>query len=358
MYRSTTLAIVILASCTTPEREASSLALQYASLDLGDVQGSRALACSDEKAAKSETDMTASLETAKSVLGAKWDEMVARQKSAQHIVIKTTMNADNKSSDVEILTKETPDGGETVNEEPTTIKVRKEGDRWCVVTGWAEDKRLDTITSEGVAFLTQASSLLADWSLDEAEAAISQAEVKLASLPADRPARANLESSIVGHRELLALKRAGWAGGRWRVTEETDPMTDDKNVTIILQSVSGLPNVIGETKPASVIARCKRGKLDLFISTDSMLDYNWQSDSVTGQHRFGSDPPERISGSASTDRQAMFLKNPRAWLDQIRSHEDQDWTIELPLYGRTPASVKFNLKASGKALDSVPADCK
>ena len=222
--------------------------------------------------------------------------------------------------------------------------------------GWAEDKRVRLLTEDIAQLAEDTETRMEVWDFDGARATLASADEKLALLPEEeRGLPAALLSST---RFLLDLKSKGWVAGRWVVSSETDPMTDQVNVVARLESATRIPNSIGSEELAHIIVRCARGKLDAYVRTDTILDSNWQYDSVSGQHRFGSASPVRFSGTVSTDRQAVFLRQPRSWLADFRTHEAESWTVELPVYNRKPVSVKFDLSGAGKALDAIPASCR
>lgn len=357
MLMSVSVYLLSLLACTSPEQEAGRLALRYSSLGVEEVEMRHSLACADEQAAKGIDDLQAELDDIKSTLGKSWDESVIERKKETRTVKSTTLSQTRDAGEVVVLVA-VPQKDGTTKEEHETFSVRLENEAWCVVPGWVEQKQLDDVRAEVDALKDKATTLGDTWALDEAEAALKEAEARVATLPDDESWKKILTDSINLTRMVLDVKKTGWVGGRWRVTEETDPMTDQKNVVVTLQSVEGLPNIMGETKPAMFIVRCKRNKLEVFIATSSMLDSNWRYDSVSGQHRFGTAPAERFSGDVSASRESVFLRNPRGWMDQLRSHEAEDWIVELPLYNRSPASVRFDLDSAGKALDAVPATCK
>ena len=348
--------LTALLACSSPQQEAADAALAYVTSEYVERAAAYDLACTDERAAKSKDDYLAELDSVKSLVGPKWDELLAAAKSLKRTVKSTTLNADQSQGSVTITSVGEDEASPAENE--VTVLVRLEGDGWCVITGWSEQKRLDGIVSEIESLTKTLDEQIDTWALAEAELTLGTAEAKLSELPVEHLAQSRIASSVAGQRGLLTAKKTGWVGGRWRVTEEVDPMTDQKNMTAHLQSATKMPNSIGDEKSASLIVRCTRGELDVYVSTPVMLDSDWRYDSVSGQHRFGSAPPEKLTGGVSKGRDAVFLRNPNAWLAQFAAHESDAWTVELPVYGRMPASVKFDLTGVSKALAAVPDECK
>lgn len=344
-------------ACSSPEDEAGDVALRFVTADVGttftEEVGKRLvdLACADEREAGSELMAT--------LLSTRTDGAsvvtVTDTKPLAITVSQVVLDADRRVGDV-TLTWPHPkeDGtGKLVNK---TLKVRKDEAGWCVMTGWAEDKRVRLLEEEIKKLDGDASTRMKSWDFEGARTALSSAEERVSLLPEDR--RASSTASLALTRALLDARSKGWVGGRWIVTSEKDAMTDQMNTVARLESVNGIPNSIGREEPAHLIVRCDRGKLDVYVTTDAILDSDWRYDSVSGQHRFGTAAPARFSGNVSTSRQAVFLRQPSSWLKDFRAHEAEPWTVELPVYNRKPASVKFDLTAIGKALDSISDSCK
>lgn len=349
--------LLVLAACSSPEAEAGAVALQYASLAPDDVQGRHRLACADERAARSVEELQAEFDAAKGgPFGSLFDELVAASGKATRSIAETKLDPEERSGTVRIAASLPMEDG-TTTDGSTTLRVRLEDGRWCVVPGWAEEKRQAGIAREAAELLTRARPLLDDWRLDEAEGALRVVEAKLEELPETHAQKAALQREVHGVSLLLSARKDGWVGGRWTVEETTDAMTDEKNVVVSLRSVGGLPNSQGTEEPVSLVVRCLRKDLEVYIATRSVLDSDSRTDRIAGQHRFGSDPAERLSASASRDRRAASLREPRTWIDQFLAREADGWTVELPLHDRKPASVRFDLTAASKALSAIPSDC-
>ncbi len=346
------IALLVLSACTSPESAAGDVAMKYsatgrAGFDADVAQRMIALACADEREAG--TELMARLSAGS-------DAPPKTIKNPPTFTVqRTTLGDDKASGEVVVVASITQDDG-SKKEVTDTVKVRKEADGWCVVTGWAESKRLDGIAADIDRLEKEASADLDAWNIDGARSALTAAEKRLAELPDDR--RAVAESGLGLTKVLLEAKSDGWVGGRWVVSSETDPMTDEKNVVARLESTTGLPNSLGREEPSHLIVRCKRNKLDLYIATGTMLDSDWRYDSVGGQFRFGSDAPARFSGSRSDDYKAVFLRNPRDWMEKLVDHEADGWAVELPIYQRSPATTKFDLTATSKALAAIPDSCR
>jgi hypothetical protein len=343
-----------LQGCSSPEADAAQLALAYTASSLDSPSSAYDLVCAEDQAAKDKNVFVAELELGTALLGA----AVADVRAGSREVTGTVLNAEKNAGSVDIKITTRPQDGREPREGVSVVQVRQQGDGWCVVTGWAEEARLQGLAQAANDLVNKAANALSEWAFDEAEQALGEAAALIGQLPDAHSGKSLVSIALKRNQELLETTRADWVGGRWRVTEDTDPMTDVRNVTAMLQSTTRMPDIIGSDKPATLIVRCNRAKLEAFVSTPVMLDSDWRYDSVTGQHRFGSAAAERLSGTVSTDRQAVFLRDPKAWLQRFQQHEHESWTVELPRFSKTPASVRFDLAATTKAFEKLPSDCR
>jgi len=217
--------------------------------------------------------------------------------------------------------------------------------------------RYDAVAAEVEDRLDRATEALSAWRLDEADEELTAAEERIAEIPIDRPERGPRARVLGEARALHAVQSEGWIAGRWSSSETRDPMTDEVNSIVSLMALDGVPNSIGRVTQASLIVRCERGRLEAFISAGTMLDYSWRSDTVRAQHRFDDEPATRLLGGASTSRNAMFLRTPRARITELMKRDGARWRVELPVYGRRPATVTFDLTGSSQAIPRALEAC-
>ncbi|MDX9723315.1 MAG: hypothetical protein RBU37_21365 [Myxococcota bacterium] len=237
-----------------------------------------------------------------------------------------------------------------------SVLFRQQGDTWCVDTGWAAaaharelERARRTVLEAAIASIEEASDLSVEFRYPEARRLLDQAEASLATVGNDEAAVENVRSQVAEAKAALGVLEAKWITGRWTKREDLDPMTDVRNVTASLHGK-------GESR-AMLTLRCSRGELDAYVSSEHMLDASWRNDQVTGQHRFGSEPAEKLTGGRSTDYHAVFLSKPSAWLELLRAHDGQSWTVELPVHNRRPVTLQFELEGAAQAIALVAEAC-
>jgi len=194
------------------------------------------------------------------------------------------------------------------------------------------------------SLLAGAAEALRDCGVTEARARLAEAE----RLMPDSPA-------IASGRVALEDRAKGCIGGKWYRTSKRDEMTDDLNVTVLLNSENEINGSYKSSK-AVLVARCAERRLELFISTDSILDDTFQV-GLEGRYRFGNSKAERIVFSRSTDMKGAFFRNTEAWLTTLAAKKDEVLAIELPVYGTGPAVVQFKLSGFDKAITELAAGC-
>jgi hypothetical protein len=351
MFRLLVVLLAGLVGCKSAEDHAGETALAYASTPGWQPDLSWPMVCTNDQAAKSLVELQAGV----AALEKQFPEIYAKGKeleaARQFRIQSVTMGADQTDATVVIEVK-APDkvGSET-------IAVRLDGDKWCVATGWAEEKRLEGIAEKAEAVIEEVDPLMDDWKFDEAKAKLDEAEAVLVEIPAEHDAGTSARISLETQRSLLELRSANWLGGRWTGSLEKDPMTDATNAVASLESVDGLPNSIGRLEKARIILRCQKGKFEAYVNAGTMLDSNWRYDTVSGQHRFDGENAQKLVGGVSTSRDAVFLRSPKQWAASFKEKDGSKWLVELPVYNRTPQTVTFDLTASTKAVDMVLGAC-
>lgn len=340
-------AVAGLLGCTSPESAASKVALAYDSIPLADFETAWDYACADDQAAKDKAELAElkDNEFIKGLLDAEQLFEIERK------VVSSVLEVDGSVSVT--ISRSTPEGSstETLSVEPTDAG-------WCISTGWAEDASYQLTGDQVAALADEASDLIDSWSFSDAAAKIGEANQLLSTVPEGHFARVVPESRIEIVANKLAVNQEGWIGGRWRTTkDEVDPMTDQRNVVVMLESQDGIPNILGTPEPVRIIARCHQAAFDVYVSTDSMLDADWRYNTVRGRYRIDKDAPRDFRGSRSTDYHAVFLKDPSSWARRIVELDGRTLVLELPVYNKQPQAVTFDLEASAQAMQHPMEAC-
>lgn len=345
--------MLLLPACTTPEAEAGTVALKYAQTIFVDASAGFALVCPADQAASSIAEQEAKTARIIEVLGKGSTDAeiaTARLRTVADVVL-------SQAGKHATATLRVPDP-QPAGVRSATFELDMAEAGWCVSTGWAEEKRIADLTSRALDASKRASALIAAWSFIEAEAAVAEEASIAAQLAEGSADRDAVDKNVALVRKLLDLKKKGWVGGRWSVTQTKDAMTDELNTVAMLEATTGLPDTVGELRTASLVVRCQRRALDVYITGDVMLDSEVLSDRISGQFRFDDEPAAKLLGSRGTNYKAIFLRGASGWLDSLQAHDGQNWSVELPLYGRGPATAVFDLTATKTALAQIPAECR
>jgi hypothetical protein len=348
-------ASALLAACSSPLDKATQAALAYTEVPYWEPDRSWPMVCPADQAAMSIAERQQEV----AALFAEHPEMLENGKRAAEgrtlTVRHASMNAEGTIATVEISVQWSDDP----KPDTTRVTLHQDPSRsdWCVATGWAEDQRFERIAADVEQLVAQADALAQDWKFDEAGARLREAAQVISVLPEDHPRRGSAEARVTAQQSLLEMQAKDWVGGRWTLTEETDPMTDAKNAVAMLRSLDRLSPSSGQARPATLIVRCHRGKLDSFINAGAVLDSDRRTSAVRGQHRFGDAPAEPLRGSISTSRDAVFLDRPREWAARWAASNDASWRVELPVSRSTPQTVTFDMTAASKALEPVLQRC-
>ncbi len=107
-----------------------------------------------------------------------------------------------------------------------------------------------------------------------------------------------LPTPTAGQRPAGAPRTARPVDG-WRVTTARSEMTDQPSITLQLDALNSVPGPVVDVRPALYV-RCHEQKLDVFITTGTVLDGNTR-DRTSVRIRWGSGTPQEGSWSRSTD---------------------------------------------------------
>lgn len=173
------------------------------------------------------------------------------------------------------------------------------------------------------------------------------------------------QASALGAKEVIGLAEtdaelkkimAQMVAGRWRVVEEVDEMTDDKNVFVTLYSTEPVQMRYGKKLP-TLHARCQENKFAMYVVVGSMVDSDWRSGTAKVRYRFGAEDAQTARLPRSDSREALFFRKEKTWLGRLRERDGQTLKMEVPLYSSGDVLLTFDLTGSEQALPMVMKAC-
>jgi hypothetical protein len=226
-----------------------------------------------------------------------------------------------------------------------------------------------TVTDYSLGFVKASDGWRADYHLPEKEAAfgtamhlkievvqliehfeVDQAMAKVTEARKLAPDDDELKKLEAGLEEALA----GRVAGRWFKRVEKDAMTDKENVYMTLPALTDIETSYASKRPR-LIARCVKGEMDLEIVVDAVVGGDiW---GATAQYRFDAEPPQKTTMTESTDHKGLFFREPAKWLDRLTAHAAGKLIVEVPLFGRMPQAVTFDLTGADTAIPPVKSAC-
>lgn len=137
---------------------------------------------------------------------------------------------------------------------------------------------------------------------------------------------------------------------KWIVSVDTDPITDRKGITFMLQA-EGATRIDTPT----LIIRCRQGELDAFISPDEYLGSD--NDRIT--IRFGADTPTQERWTESANHSALFVPGNRAKVEEfVRKLARYDrLAAQVRPYNKAPMSMVFELAGIERVNDELWSIC-
>lgn len=136
----------------------------------------------------------------------------------------------------------------------------------------------------------------------------------------------------------------------WLVSVETDPISDQKGVTFMLEAE-------GATRidTPSLIIRCKRGELDAYVAPDEYLGDGNNRVTI----RFGSEPPVQQRWSESSNHTALFHPGGRTAVEAfVRKLAQYDRVaMQVTPYQKAPMAMVFDLAGIAQVSQELWGIC-
>lgn len=168
--------------------------------------------------------------------------------------------------------------------------------------------------------------------------------------PADRLECYDALAGALGVAERKVSTTAIAGTGDWKVSIETSPIDDSRNVFLMLDSKESVSTIGGPNHPTLVL-RCKEKKTTAYIAWGTYLGL----DETTVLTRLDDQPAARSEWNISTDREATFHRSPVAFAKSLLGK--QRFLAQVTPYGENPALVTFAISGLDEALKPLRSAC-
>lgn len=138
--------------------------------------------------------------------------------------------------------------------------------------------------------------------------------------------------------------------GKWIASRETDPISDQKNVTFMLEAEGG-----GLFDTRSLIIRCRNGELDLYVAPHEYLG----QDNTTITIRLGTEAPFEEDWTGSGDHTALFHPGDRGEIEAFvrRLTRYDRVAFQVTPYSKAPLSMVFRLAGIAQLAQELWTTC-
>ena len=136
--------------------------------------------------------------------------------------------------------------------------------------------------------------------------------------------------------------------GAWVIRDETNPIDDSRDVTLILVAESGKTKFGDEVV---LIARCSSGEVDVYLSWH---EYFSEDDAYVTE-RVGSQKARTRRWSLSTSNQATFSPTPQKLLEEMLTADK--FLAKATPYNENPITAIFDTTGMGNAIAPLREAC-
>lgn len=139
--------------------------------------------------------------------------------------------------------------------------------------------------------------------------------------------------------------------GAWQVDDTISPLDGSRTYAAILRSDNTIRSAAGTNERATLVVRCRSGRLDAFIA--------WSTALGTGplEMRWKADAGDTYTEvwSVSVDGGSTFSEGPRALLTQIAKASRMTFQVSLPNFDSLQAS--FTVSGSDQIAKDALSAC-
>jgi hypothetical protein len=140
----------------------------------------------------------------------------------------------------------------------------------------------------------------------------------------------------------------------WQYSENASAMDGEKSAYLLLSADTKVEGMITDVTP-TMIVRCQKGKAELLINTETMVDTDFWSSTGKVRVRFDDGQPAAQKWKASTDRQALFAPNTAQFIKQLMSVKT--FLFEFTPFNKSAQVVKFDVSGLDTQIDKIATAC-
>ena len=201
-----------------------------------------------------------------------------------------------------------------------------------------------------VLILTLVSAVSAG--LSAAAQGVSDSALTRCARTTDQTARLRCYDRLAGRKEPSAQSTGGRAAARggWIVRQDTNPLDDSKTVVLALTASEGRSGLLHEAP--TLILRCKSSEVEAYIAWNNYMG----SDASLVTSRIGTEPPEQMEWTHSTDEKSTFYPGDVTKLIQSLLTVDRLVAQATP-YSESPVTAVFVVTGLANAVAPLREAC-
>ncbi len=147
--------------------------------------------------------------------------------------------------------------------------------------------------------------------------------------------------------------------GKWESKITTSKMTDDKNITLFLESEEPINCGWNKGEEIILILRCQEQKTSMYFNTGCHMtssDYNDYGD-VT--YRLDNEKARKVEMEESTDNKAIGLWSGGKSIPIIKQMLGKnEMVVRMTPYGQSPFTATFKIAGLAEAIEPLRKECK
>ncbi|HVP83298.1 MAG TPA: hypothetical protein VMS78_01130 [Rhizomicrobium sp.] len=137
----------------------------------------------------------------------------------------------------------------------------------------------------------------------------------------------------------------------WNVQDTSSQLDNSRTYIAHLDSTNKMPNSLGVPENATIVVRCKSGKLSLYIVWPTFMGL----DGETVKWKFDSGDIWQQDWDNSSDGTATFVRDQQKFLKDMAAAAKL--VVDAPPYQSEPIEAVFDLKGANEVVNTAVAAC-